>query len=86
MAQILVSTWNQLHSAHNSTPCLIRIDQLDVALKATQAQIDARQLESDGVIKAIFTAPEYFFARENAGRTQFPPRPRYISDGDHNSS
>lgn len=66
MNQIIVSTWHRPSARQQQLDQNQRLLHLESAIKAAADQA-AAGLDANGLIKGIFVAPEYHFARQYAG-------------------
>ncbi|MBA3312432.1 MAG: hypothetical protein M3552_05120 [Planctomycetota bacterium] len=70
MAKFVASTWNRKTRGQQKIKGFIqRGEHLKSALKSTQAKIDQQKFNSEGLVRGIFVAPEYFFSAKYAGMT-----------------
>jgi len=67
MNQIIVSTWHRPSDRQQKLNQDQRLLHLKSAVKAAADQVAAAGVDANGLIKGIFVAPEYHFARRYAG-------------------
>ncbi len=68
MHQIIVSTWHRPSGRQQQFSQDQRLLHLKSAVEAAAVQVAAAGLDANGLIKGIFIAPEYHFARKRAGQ------------------
>jgi hypothetical protein len=67
MNQVVVSTWHRPHGRQQQLSQDQRLLHLKSAVGAAADRVNAAGLDANGLIKGIFVAPEYHFARQYAG-------------------
>jgi hypothetical protein len=67
MHQIIVSTWHRPSGRQQQLNQDQRLLHLKSAVEAAAGQVATAGLDANGLIKGIFVAPEYHFARQYAG-------------------
>ncbi|MFP5209613.1 MAG: hypothetical protein ACLGRW_10020 [Acidobacteriota bacterium] len=67
MAKLVVATWNRMPTLGDNRGYKTRLKDLAKAVRLTDDMVRQENFEADGLIKAIFVAPEYLFAKEWGG-------------------